>query len=254
MSKNNRLNEMKINKFGSEIKIIKYNNSNDIDVYFPKYNWVSKNRQYTDFKTGKIQCPYEPRFCNIGYIGEGKYTSKTHKHIYDKWRAMIERCYNKKYQEKRPTYVGCIVCEEWHNFQNFAKWYEENYYGVKDEEMQLDKDILIKGNKIYSPQTCVFVPKRINDLFVDKKKNRGDCPIGVSYSKIHNLYKAEVTITKNKKAGHIFLGLYNTPEKAFRVYKDYKEKIIKQVADEYRPYIPRELYEAMYRWEVDIND
>ena len=252
----NRVGEINYNKFGSKMEIVAYRGANDIDIYFEEYDCIVKNKQYKNFKIGNIRCPYNRNKYN-GFLGEGKYNTKENgkkTKCYQTWFNMLIRCYDDEYKNKKTTYKDATVCEEWHNFQNFAKWYEENYYGVKDEEMQLDKDILIKGNKIYSPQTCVFVPKRINDLFVDKKKNRGDCPIGVSYSKMHNLYKAEVTITKNKKAGHIFLGLYNTKEEAFYVYKQYKENIIKQVADEYRPYIPRELYEAMYRWEVDIND
>ena len=259
MSKISRLNETKINKFGSEIKIIKYNNSNDIDVYFPKYNWVSRNRQYTDFKTGKIQCPYEPRFYGVGYVGEGKYTFKTHRCIYDKWTSMIERCYNKKYQEKRPTYIGCAVCSEWHNFQNFAKWYEENYYEIEGEKMCLDKDILVKGNKIYSPETCIFVPQRINELFVKNNAIRGKYPIGISYHKTKeklivrcNVFDDNsISYTKSKQIGIFQI---NQIEEAFKLYKQYKEKTIKQMADKYKLYIPQKLYDAMYRYEVEIND
>ena len=95
----------------------------------------------------------------VGVTGQGEYShlvrkiNGKHTKVYSVWHDMLGRCYNKKYQEKKPTYIGCTVCEEWHNFQNFAKWYEENYYEVNNEEMALDKDILIKGNKIYSPQT-----------------------------------------------------------------------------------------------------
>lgn len=78
---------------------------------------------------------------------------------------MLERCYSARYQERKPTYKGCSVCDEWLNYQNFAKWYDDNYYEIKGEIMCLDKDILVKGNKIYSPENCVFVPNYINVLF-----------------------------------------------------------------------------------------
>ena len=256
MKYKNREGEESINKSGNKIIIIKYRNANDIDVYFPSFNYVVKNRQYKDFKSGNIKCPYDINKYN-GYIGEGKYTSRINGRktkCYQTWINILQRCYDKNYQSKKPTYIGCEVCEEWHNFQNFAKWYEENYYTINGEEMHIDKDILIKGNKIYSPNTCVFVPKRINDLFVNKKLNRGNYPIGVSYFKRDGLYRSEICITKNGKVEHKYLGLYKTPQEAFQVYKEYKENAIKEVANEYKKLIPKKLYEAMYRWEVEIND
>ena len=116
--------------------------------------------------------------------------------------------------------------------------------------MCLDKDILVHGNKIYSPSTCIFVPQRINTLFVKKDMNRGDLPIGVHWDKSRNKYKSTWRDFNSKTKSKRF----NTIQEAFDCYKYNKEKIIKQVADEYKPYIPKELYEAMYRWEVDIDD
>ena len=164
---------------------------------------------------------------------------------------MLERCYSKEKRYKNPTYEDCTVCKEWHNFQNFAKWYEENYYEIEGEKMCLDKDILVKGNKIYSPSTCILVPNRINVLFCKSDKVRGDLPIGVGLSnRIKNPYRAYC----HDGEKYMALGNYNTPKEAFQVYKLYKERLVKQVADEYKPYIPKELYEAMYRYEVEIDD
>ena len=87
---------------------------------------------------------------------------------------MLRRCYDEKLHKKYPTYIDCKVCEEWLNFQNFAKWYYNNYYEIENEKICLDKDILHKGNKIYSPDNCVFVPNNINVLFVKSDKSRGD--------------------------------------------------------------------------------
>lgn len=119
--------------------------------------------------------------------------------------------------------------------------------------MELDKDILIKGNKIYSPNTCLIVPQRINLLFVKQQRKRGEYPIGVSWSTRSNKFHARCnSLDKNNR--QIELGYYSTIEDAFSVYKDYKENYIKQVADEYKGIIPNKLYEAMYKYEVDIND
>ena len=253
VAKIDRTGEEGYNNFGSKMIIVRSNGNNDIDILFPKYKYIVKNRMYTDFKRGKISCPYEPRIFNKGYIGEGKYKiSKNGKYtkVYKTWKNMLERCYDEKFQNKNPTYKNCTVYEEWHNFQNFAKWYENNYYEINNQKMCLDKDILIKGNKIYSPETCLFVPSNINNLFVKNNAKRGDLPIGVYYYKRNGKFKAQCS-DGNK---YINLGNYNTPQEAFQVYKKFKENLIKQVADEYKPYIPKELYEAMYRWEVDIND
>lgn len=169
----NRIGERNYNNFGSEMVIVNYNGCMDIDVYFPEFDWIFKHAKYNNFKKGEIKCPYERRFYNVGYLGEGKYkVSENGKNtrVYDTWKAMLQRCYSEKEHERHPTYIGCEVYEGWHNFQNFAKWYDNNYYEVDNEKMCLDKDILNKGNKIYSPDTCIFVPETINKLFIKNDK------------------------------------------------------------------------------------
>ena len=189
-----------------------------------------------------------------GYIGEGAYKSKENgknTRAHKTWTDMLRRCYSSKYQEKKPTYIGCKVCEEWLNFQVFAEWYEENYYEIPGQVMNLDKDILIKGNKIYSPETCCFVPQNINLLFTKSDNTRGDLPIGVYYDKQHKKYKAQCNTGTGKKK---FLGRYNTPEAAFNAYKEFKEAYIKKTANDLIEDIPFELYRAMINYEVDIDD
>lgn len=258
MGKIDRTGERGINTFGSEMIIVGYRMNRDIDVYFPRYDWVAKNREYKNFKNDKIKCPYERRVFGVGYIGEGKYkTTENGKNtrIYSTWHDMLRRCYSEKVHERNPTYINCEVCEEWHDFQAFAEWYEKNYYEIEGEIMHLDKDILHKGNKIYSKETCIFVPEKINILFVKNNKNRGDCPIGISlfkngkYRVRCNLINPETGKSKNEH-----LGVYSTQEKAFEIYKYYKEKNIKQVADYYKSQIPVKLYNALYEYVVEIND
>ena len=168
MNQKHYAGEKNTNNFGSEIVISRYENPKDIDVYFPEYNWTAKNVYCSNFVRGKIKCPYEPRLCNVGYLGEGKYT--THHPAYKTWVYMIRRCYDTKSSYNRPTYENCSVCNEWHNFQNFAEWYENNYYEIDNDKMQLDKDILIKNNNIYSSDTCCFVNHTINSMFTNKKR------------------------------------------------------------------------------------
>lgn len=122
--------------------------------------------------------------CNIGFIGQGKYSWKTHSLIAEVWSSMFQRSYSKKFHLKNPTYKNCSVDKRWHNFQNFATDYERMYPKNAIEKFHLDKDILVPGNKIYGPDTCCFVPKEINDLF---RKNCALDPIKVK--KLANKWK-----------------------------------------------------------------
>jgi hypothetical protein len=188
-----------------------------------------------------------------GYFGEGTYKSRQNgkrTRQYKTWLAMLERCYENKTKEKLPSYAGCYVCEEWHNFQIFSKWYDENYYEIDGQRMELDKDILVKGNKVYSPETCVFVPHRINSLFTKSNSIRGDLPIGVHWHKRDEKYVAKCQCGDKRK----HLGYHDTPEKAFNAYKIFKENYIKQIAEEYKDRIPNKLYDAMKKYIVEITD
>ena len=247
MNQKHYVGEKNTNNFGSEMIISKYVNSKDIDVFFPAYNWTAKNVYCTSFTKGKLRCPYEPRLCNVGYLGEGKYT--THHPAYKTWVYMIRRCYDTKSSYNRPTYENCSVCNEWHNFQNFAEWYENNYYEIDNDKMQLDKDILIKNNNIYSSDTCCFVNHTINSMFTNKKRFRNSI-IG-SYKRCGKYeVSCENTLLKKKQ----YLGRFNDENEAFTVYKNYKENNIKAVADHYKDKIPDHLYIALYNYEIDIND
>lgn len=248
-----RLGETLKNNVGSTMIIVDYRGALDIDVWFSEYDWTAEGVRYKDFQNGKIACPYERRVYNVGYIGEGEYkvtiNGKPTKE-YQVWHSMLRRCYNPEYQEKYPTYIGCSVVEEWHNFQNFAEWYKENYYQIGDEVMALDKDILFKHNKIYSPDTCIFVPTTINSLFVKCNASRGNLPVGVSFNKKTNKYVAYCRINDKK----VTLGYYNEIKQAFEVYKVAKEQEIKRIAEEYKEQIPNNLYQAMMNWVVEIED
>lgn len=248
-----RTGEVSYNSFGSLMVITNYRNCDDMDVCFSKYNWTKKHAQYGHFKRGNILCPYERRFYNKGYVGEGIYKIKINgkptKH-YKIWQAMLKRTYDPKYIQEHPTYMGCEVHSSWHNFQTFSEWVDENYYSIGEEQICLDKDILCKGNKIYSPNTCVFVPQRINKLFTKSDKARGDSPIGVSYDKLKKKYVACCQMNGKQKT----LGYYNKPEEAFQVYKNFKENYIKEVAEEYKNVIPTKLYNAMINYQIEIDD
>lgn len=253
----NRLGERRMMNCGEETEIIEYVNNSNITIKFLKTDELIRC-QYDSFKKGLIKSHFTPTVYGVGIVGlkKARYSSGEHIRAYDIWKNMLRRCYDKKYQEKFPTYIGCIVCEEWLHYKNFKKWYDDNYYEIEGQKMCLDKDILIKGNKVYSPETCIFVPQNINSLFLKNNNSRGDLPIGVCYKKQNKKYQAYCNIfnIESNKYTYTYLGLYNTPEEAFEVYKKTKEENIKLVANYYKDRIPSKLYDAMYEYEVEIDD
>lgn len=170
---------------------------------------------------------------------------KCEKKIYDTWRSMLRRCYSSKYQEKKPTYTGCFVCSEWLTLSNFRNWMQQSNY---KSGLQLDKDIINKNNKEYSPSNCSFVPARVNLLITDCGAARGVWPIGVCFHKRDQKYKATIQI--NGKPKH--LGLFSTPEQAHESYKIEKLTYMKVVAQEELAAgnITQEVYESLINWEV----
>ena len=249
-----RLGETKLNYQGCEMKIIRYCNSRDIDILFDG-KIIRKNLKYDDFKSGVLKNLYHPNVYNKGFVGDGIYKgcNGTDYEIkrYKFWNSMIERGYSDVYKAKQPTYKNCTVCEEWLNYQVFAKWVDKNYYEIDSRRMQLDKDIIVKGSTVYSPETCVFVPIDINCLFTKRQNLRGKYLIGVSKDKS----KFRSTFTKNTK--QVYLGLFETEIEAYLAYKTAKEDYIKQVANDYKSKysnFPERLYTAMYNYSVDITD
>lgn len=258
--KQERLGEIRENTLGCKMKIIKYNARSDIVVEFQDEYKAKINTTYGNFEKGNVKNPYDKEVLGVGYYGQGKYKSRgkdgKQTRAYTTWKSMLIRCYDPYYLDKHPSYRDCMVCEEWHNFQNFARWFEKNYYEIENEKMCLDKDILYKNNKMYSPETCVFVPQRINKLFTKRQNHRGKYLIGISCHKRDNVLNVSCNIYENGKKKTIHLGSFplNRPFQAFYCYKIFKENYIKQVADEYKDLIPEKLYEAMYNYQVEIND
>ena len=250
-----RLGEVGMMNCGETAIIVNYANRKDITVQFKNTGELVKTT-YQCFKKGSVKSHFTPSVCGKGIIGNEK-TKDENGELYDsyiRWHSMLCRCYSDKCQKNRPTYKGCTVCEEWLNYSNFKKWYDDNYYEIAGEQMCLDKDILEKGNKTYSPNVCVFVPQNINTLFTKSNKIRGKYPIGVYKPNNSNKYKAQCSIFYNGKKQQKSLGYYNTIEDAFNAYKQFKETNIKQMADYYKDKIPNKLYEAMYNYEVEITD
>mgnify|MGYP001235079878 CR=1 FL=1 len=250
MKKLNRVGEKYMTNEGCNIEITEYQNAKNCTIRFED-GYVKSSVHFSDIKNGRIKNPYHKSISNIGFIGEGIFTvnllGKT-TNYYSVWRNMIERCYNIEYNIKYPTYMGCLVVEEWHNFQNFAQWFYENYNPEIMEGWHLDKDILVKGNKLYSPETCCFVPHEINGIFTDRKIKRDNIPCGV------HKHRNKFQVKMNFYGKYTRIGAFYTPEEAFQAYKTAKEKYIKEVADKWKNKIDPRVYQAMYDYQVEINN
>lgn len=172
---------------------------------------------------------------------------------YVTWEGMLNRC-TQKYWDKFPTYIGTICSDSFKSYSYFYEWCQKQVgFGNKDENgkiWQLDKDILIKGNKLYSEDTCVFVPQRVNYLLIKSNSTRGEHPIGVSkHSKCERF-----TACCNSDGKLTYIGSFRTPEEAFMAYKEFKESSILSVAENYKDKIDRRVYDALLKYVVELTD
>lgn len=231
--------------------VIGYRSNTDVTVKFIEYPYITRCR-LGDLKLGKVKNPYYPMHHSKGYLGEGDY-GKVDVEAYALWQRMLERVYSKD-GNINSTYKDVEVCEEWLNFQNFASWFYSQKHSKsvdsKGRGYELDKDILSKGDKVYSPKTCSFVPREINTLLVKRDKLRGNFPIGVTYHKVGKKFQARL----NYFGKGVGLGLFNTAEEAFKAYKKAKESYIKEVAEIWKDRIDERVYQALLNYEVHIDD
>lgn len=137
----------------------------DVDTYkHAVVKWCSTGNlqriRLDVIKLGNIKNPLHPSVEGVGYLGIGEYKANNHRR-YNSWASMLARCYRKRLKEKYPTYIDCSTIEDWHNYQAYAEYYESDRF--RQDGWHLDKDLLIKGNKLYSPETCIFLPKELNN-------------------------------------------------------------------------------------------
>lgn len=180
------------------------------------------------------------KLCGIGVNDLDHPLSKKEMKSYYVWASMIRRCYDEKELKKRPSYTGCSVCDEWKYFSNFKRWFDENYV----DGYQLDKDIIVSKNKLYSPNTCCFVPLEINNV-IKRVGFRRDKYIGTT--KNYNKYGASIS----KYGKNISLGYYDNIEDAYLVYKKAKEDYLKELANKYKDKINAITYDSLINYRVD---
>jgi hypothetical protein len=209
------------------IKVIKC-----IDSYNVYAVFVDTNHHVTasagNIRKGKVKDKTRKDVYGVGCFGDGEYKATIKGKVtnqYRAWSNMMSRCYSEAYKLRQPTYEGCVVCREWLNYQNFAKWFCDNSNHDMDNQ-QLDKDLLKTGNKEYSPGNCVLIPKELNLFTVGREAARGMYPIGCSFNKSHGMFESYC----NHNASRIRLGLFSDPIVAHLTW--YRKKV--ELAYEYK--------------------
>lgn len=200
-----------------DLRVLKYNHARDVEVEFIATGYRSK-AEASDIRKGAVKDVYFPIRYGVGFIGEGSHTASSggnNSKVYNTWSGMLERCYYKIRQDKQPTYKGCSVHEIWHNFQNFASWYEVRFR----DGYQLDKDLLFIDNKVYSPSTCVLVPRSINNFLTDSGSSRGESPVGVHYDRMKGGFVAQCNNTGGNQK---YLGCFEDERSASDAWGSYK--------------------------------
>ena len=236
------------NNYGN-FEILEYNAVNDVKIRFLETGFT--DTVFVDqVRTRRVRDYMKPLIVGKGIVG-AKLTTEESKHkAYKNWCRILNRCYDENQRHKHPTYLGCTVSEFFLTYTNFRDWYvkQKNW---DNPDFVLDKDLLSpKDNKVYSENTCCFVPAEINSLFIKSDAARGDLPIGVNYHKASRKFVAQVS--RFKKVIH--LGCFNTPDEAFNAYKEAKEAYIKEVANKWKDQIDPRVYEALMKYRVEITD
>ena len=234
-----------------EFKILKYNDTANVEIQFLKTGFETTVR-LGNIKSGKVKDPYLPSVYGEGILGT-KYLPSINgvqTKEYKLWTHMLERCYSDAYQKKRPTYEGCEVSDKFKSYEYFYEWcHSQIGFGV--EGWHLDKDLLVKGNKVYSEDSCVFLPSEINSLLTKSTASRGKYLIGVCWC---NTKKAFVARVGKNKGMQEHLGFFKTELEAYNAYKTAKEAYIKELANKWKGQIDERAYNALMNYQVEITD
>ena len=238
-------------KSSGDFKVLKYNDAKDVEIWFLKTGFKT-SVQLTNIRSGCVKDPYLPSVYSVGILGT-KYSSKINgvkTKEYALWQSMLRRCYSDGFKKKQPTYEGCEVSDNFKSYEYFYEWCHEQI-GFANLRWHLDKDLLTKGNKVYSEDSCVFIPSEINTLLTKCTSSRGKHLIGVSWCKRDKAFIARVN---RNKGGSEYLGLFNTELEAFNAYKTAKESFIKEQANKWKDKIDPRAYNALMNYTVEITD
>ena len=238
-------------KSSGDFKVLKYNDSANVEIQFLKTGYEAVV-ELGNIRNGGVKDPYLPSVYGVGILGTkysiSEYGRDTKEYVL--WKSMLMRCYSTALKKRYPTYEYCKVSENFKYYEYFYEWCNKQI-GFNNEGWHLDKDLLIKGNKVYSEDSCVFIPSEINSLLVKSDKIRGKHPIGVSWNKRDEVFVAKVKKSKGKSE---HLGYFKTEIEAFNAYKEAKETFIKEQANKWKSQIDPRAYNALMSYTVEITD
>ena len=226
---------------GCKFRVVRCNNSKDFKVRFLDNYGFERTTTKQKIKKGAIKNPYYPSVCSVGYMGVGDFVSKKDGRLtkeYSTWKAIIRRCYAKESRLTNRSYKDVRVCDEWHNFQNFAEWYSSKH---GDGDFSIDKDLLSPNSKVYSPENCVLIPREINSAIIT--------PYNSLKKPLDRSGGFAVYITKENNG--VYLGTFKTAQDAHQAYVVAKEAYVKEVANEWRGRIDERVYDALMNWTVN---
>jgi hypothetical protein len=226
-------------------KVIEYLAWDNITVKFLQTGYVTKTRQQ-HITDGVIKDYLYPSVYGVGYYGSP--SANTTGRAAFIWRSVMQRCYEEEGRIE-PAYYEVNVCTSWHNFLVFEEWVVKQP-GFDTKGWELDKDLLIKGNKLYSPDTCVYLPKAVNAALTKRHNHRGKYPIGVQPSKSGKRFEAWCGDGERSR----YLGVFGTPIEAFLCYKAKKEEMLRSLAEKYKDELDPRAYQALMNYQVEITD
>lgn len=237
---NHKLSDITVGKVMStnecgNVVVLEVKNWRNIRILFLEYPYETSTEAGKLF-SGSIRNPMRPTIHNIGFFGAGPYRITK---AYEKWLKMLNRVYNSKNESDIRSYNDVTVHPDWHCYQTFAAWYHRqiDHFDEVDFTWELDKDLLVPGNRIYGPETCCIIPEQINLILCDGAFGRGSLPLGVTKTKRGKPYKVRV----NSFGEQIYLGRYETICEAQKAYWKKKFEIIQHAAIIYWKYLPYDL-------------
>ena len=236
------------NSKGCLAEVVSYENHKAVTVRFlDSFGYVAVFSTQK-LKNGCFKNLYFPSVHGVGYLGLGDYKTSVNGVFtpeYRAWCAMLSRCYCSSYKEREPSYDGCTVHTDWLNFQVFSEWYcNQRFYGVG---YQLDKDILVKGNKIYSQETCCLVPNAINSG-VKGSTNTQNNSFGIS-ERVNG--KFQLKYSEFGKVVHV--GDFHCLFEARKKYLEMKELYIKKLAEIYKESVDDSVYNVLSNWKIELT-
>lgn len=239
-----------ISNKGDKCKVITYINASKVEVLFDDKHHTICFFTSSSLRKGKFRNPNRPVHYNVGYVGQGIHSPSVngkHTSIYRAWCNLLQRVYSSTFHKRQPSYKLTTVCEEWHNFQNFADWYTNQPF--KGKGYDLDKDLKVRDNLHYSPSHCLLLPRELNTVLIDNKSARTSLPIGVRKCKDSKSFTSFISKNSTSK----YLGSFPTAHEAHQAYREAKETYVHELANTYVNQLDPIAYTHLVNWEVDTK-